>query len=134
MPAPTIIASKLQQHQRMDQMRDLLRRANVPDDQANQALQDEQNYVSFLGRVVSVTTTDTLTTVLLTAQSPYGRLDMLLEFPPNKPRYLSELIRAHNHMHLRVLVEAHYDQETFKGTIRGSSGISVFWDDHQEQD
>ena len=130
---PALTVAKLQRQNHLDSLRAVLRRTNVSEEAANEALQEEENSVSFLGRVTNIRTTNTATTVTLNAPSPYGgQADMLLEFPPNDLRFLPELVRAHTHAHLRVLLEVSYNVQTFKGIIRGTVGMNVFWDDHLE--
>jgi|SRR5215470_5829855 len=94
------------QQSRLQGLREVLRRANVPDATADQIVQQQAQLSEFRGYVTRVVTfSDGVTGVSLTQsidptgiyRNPEIQPHTFIRFPPNDAKYLPELLRAMNH-------------------------------------
>jgi hypothetical protein len=90
----------------LQNMADTLRAANVSESIINQVIETEEQFCMVRGYVYWVSTGLTNTMVQLRGQIVFGTAggpdEWVLNFPPNRPQFLPELIRAQNHPHMRV--------------------------------
>jgi hypothetical protein len=110
----------------LQRIRNVLRRAKVPDATINEVIEEEEEtQEGFTGyvRIVHCTASHTVVSVQGTYQFGGWGGEIILSFPPNEPRFLEQLIRAQNHRHMRVEIYA-----TLKGGTRIVTGVNVYWD------
>jgi len=101
----------VRRRQELQHLRDAMRRANVPEDAANQVIEDVKLVVYATGYVYDVYRygSETIVTIKGLAGGDYVPNDTTeysFEFPPNRAEHLAELIRAQSHPHLRVFLQA----------------------------
>jgi hypothetical protein len=94
----------------LQELREALRKANVPDATADQVVQLQRQRAAYVGPVVSKYITGTTTT--FNVQGWFiknGRVAdrgvfVGFSFPPNDPKYLAEFVGALNYPHLMVSI------------------------------
>jgi hypothetical protein len=102
------------QQSRLQGLSDALRKANIADATAKQIVQQQAQLVDFSGFVTSVVTSNGVTGVNLSRTlDPLGAFRdggkiprELVRFPPNDPKYLSELLRAMNNKFAVLMILA----------------------------
>jgi len=107
-------------------LREALKKANVPDATADQIVEEQNQFVAFVGEVYYTWTTPNYTQVYL--QTAYPGNDPVpfakFQFPPNDPKYLSEILRADAnnfrlHVTGRLYPDGHKQNELATVTVAG---------------
>ena len=95
----------------LQNLREILKNANVPQPAADQAVQQYSDPIDWYGYVYRIETVSDGTYVTVAGLNAWGDNPnptaddagfQVLPFPPNDPKYLAELVRAMNYPHLRV--------------------------------
>lgn len=103
---PTMMEAQRQVQLR--HLREAMRRANVSQDAINQVVDDQTQTISYVGWVTSITSDDQRTEVQFGGEQG----GIIVYFPPNPTKYLSELIRAQSHPHLGVAMWLKISQQS----------------------
>ena len=92
----------------------------MPDSTADQVIEQQSKLDSIYGIVVSVTTEANSTLAMIHGQWVNNSNlpnNFWFLFPPNDPKYLTELVRAMNYPHLRALVQTDVSQGQTTSTM-----------------
>jgi len=99
----------IEQQVRLQELRESLRKLNVPDATAEQVIQRQLHQTSYAAVVIYQSITGTATTFTVSGrifrdyrEAGFGNYHF--SFPPNDPKFLPEFVRALNYPHLMVSI------------------------------